>query len=258
MRITKKVLIVSLVCLVLLLSLVFCLKKLFRKPKEIVRAKVAIVIDDWGYNLRHLNLLRQIDAPLTISILPNLKYSSRIAEIARDAGQEVILHLPLEPQLRDRERIGLEKNTITTQMSEEEIVDKFELALSSVPYAAGISNHMGSRATKDNKLMSIIFAQFKKRKLFFLDNLVTNKSICRGLARKMKVKFISRDVFLDNLNNYEYIKKQFNELCEFALENKNAVGIGHSKLKTLQVLKDEIALMQAKGIKFVFVSELTE
>ena len=256
MRVSKKILIVSLVCFVLLLSLTFCLKKFFLKPKEIVKAKVAIVIDDWGYNLRYLKLLREIDIPLTISILPNLRYSSKIAQIAQDTGREIILHLPLQPALEGRERIGLEKNTITKDMSEEEIIQKFALALSSVPYAKGASNHMGSEATKDERLMSVVFAQLKKKGFFFLDNLVTGESICRQLARKMKLKFASRTIFLDNKNNNEYIKGQFRQLTESALKNKNAVGIGHSKLKTLQVLKDQIPLMQAQGIKFVFVSEL--
>lgn len=222
-----------------------------------VKAKVAIVIDDWGYNWRHIDLLKEIKVPVTISILPNLRYSTEIAEIARSLGQEVILHLPLEPELEER-KIGLEEYTITSDMSEEEIVKNFELALSSVPYALGVSNHMGSRATKDSRLMSIIFAEIKKRDMFFLDNLVTEKSICRQLAREMQVKFISRDFFLDNLDDIEYIKEQFKKLTEFAQEFGHAVGDGHAKPATLKAFKEAIPMMQEKGIEFVFLSNLVE
>lgn len=258
MKRRKNILILVLFFLTIASVSIFCLKKFFLRPKEVARAKVAIVIDDWGYNLRNLNLLREIDVPITISVLPNLKYSSKIAEIAKGLGKEVILHLPLEPEIYGRDYIGLEQNTITSQMSKDEVIDNFNLALSSVPYVCGVSNHMGSRATTDERVMSIIFSEFKERKLFFLDNLVTNKSICKELAKKMKVKFSSRDIFLDNADNYEYIKGQFEKLSAFALEFGYAVGIAHAKLKTLEVLKDEIPLMQAKGIKFVFVSYLTE
>ena len=258
MKINKNVLIVSATLFVVALSLTFCLSKILLKPKERPKAKVAIVIDDWGYNLRGLNLLKEIDVPVTLSILPNLRYSSKIAETAKDLGKEVILHLPLEPEIDGRDYIGLEKNTITVEMSKQEVIDNFKGAISSVPYVCGVSNHMGSRATKDEGLMSLIFTELKKRKLFFLDNLVVEESICRGLARKTRVKFASRDVFLDNLDNYEYIKGQFRELKEFALANGQAVGIAHAKQRSLQVLQEEIPLMQAEGIKFVFVSELTD
>ena len=117
---------------------------------------------------------------------------------------------------------------------------------------------MGSRATENSELMAIIFTELKQRELFFLDNLVTNKSTCRTLAKKMKVKFSSRDVFLDNENDDEYISGQLEELSALALASGQAIGIGHAGLKTLKVLKDKIPLMQEKGIKFVFVSELAE
>ena len=257
MKISKNITILSISLLVVALSLVFCLKKFFLKPKEILMAKVAIVIDDWGYNLRGVNLLKQIAVPVTISILPNLRYSSKISEIALDLGQEVILHLPLEPESEGR-KIGLEKHTITSDMTDDEIRENLKLGLSSVAYACGVSNHMGSRATKDRRVMSCIFSELKKKRLFFLDNMVTDKSICGELARKMKIKFTSRNVFLDNLDDYEYIKGQFAKLAEFALANGYAVGIGHAKRKTLEALKDEIPLIEKMGIKFVFVSDLTE
>ncbi len=261
MRIKKNILILSAAVVVVVLSLVLLLRKVSFKPEarapEVVLAEVAIVIDDWGYNLRYIGLLKQIEAPLSISILPNLRYSSRIVEEVKSLNREVILHLPLEPEIRVR-KIGLEKQTITTDMSEQEIVRNLELALASLHDVCGVSNHMGSRATKDSRLMSIIFAELKKHKLFFLDNLVTEDSICRELAKKMRVKFASRDIFLDNSDNYEYIKGQFKQLTEFALENGRAVGIGHPRGTTLKILKDEVALMQEKGIKFVFISDLVE
>lgn len=258
MKIGKNILILSALFIILGLSLTFCFKKIFLKPKEIAKTKVAIVIDDWGYNLRYLNLLREMDVPITISILPNLRYSSKIARFAEAKGLEVILHLPLEPEIGKRDYLGLEQNTITSKMDREEIVDTLNNALASVPYASGVSNHMGSVATKNRQLMSIIFAELKKRSLFFLDNLVVNESICRKLAKEKQIKYAARDVFLDNSDDAEYIKGQFRELREIALASGEAIGIGHPKLTTLKVLQDEITSMQAEGIELVFISDLIE
>ncbi|UCB57518.1 MAG: divergent polysaccharide deacetylase family protein [Candidatus Omnitrophota bacterium] len=254
----KNILILSILLAIIAISaLVFSLKNIFLKPREEARPKVAIIIDDWGYNLRCLNLLKQIDAPITVSVLPNLNYSSEIAEAAKSYDKEIILHLPLEPEEAGR-KIGLEEHTITSDMPDEEIIKNIELAFASVPYACGVSNHMGSCATGDVRLMSTTFAELKKRELFFLDNLVTNKSVCKELAAKMKIKFARRNIFLDNLDSYDYIKGQVEKLGDFARRKGQAVGIGHPKVTTLKVLKDMIPQMQAEGIEFVFVSELAE
>lgn len=251
----KNIFIVIVVSAVVAVSALVFTFRIFLRPKEIAKAKVAIIIDDWGYNLRNLNLIKEIDVPITISILPNLRYSKKIADFAQAQGKEVILHLPLEPEKMGR-RIGLEEYTITTEMTQEEVLENLNRALSSVPYAKGVSNHMGSRATKDRRLMSQIFSELKKRRLFFLDNLVTDKSICAEYAKDAKIKFVARDVFLDNRADQQYIKGQLNKLKEFSLINKEAVGVTHAKFKALKVLKDEIARMQNEGVEFVFVSDL--
>ena len=52
--------------------------------------KIAIVLDDWGYNLNNLPILKQIKYPMTLSILPNLAYSKRINQEGRALGCEII------------------------------------------------------------------------------------------------------------------------------------------------------------------------
>jgi hypothetical protein len=261
MRIKQKILFAAISVVVIITITTFFLIKSKAKIKEGVevkpKAKVAIVIDDWGYSLRYINLLKQIDVPVTISVLPYLKHSAAIAEIAQKQGKKVILHLPLEPETGARE-IKLEEHTILSNMSEKEVIENLNGALSSVPYVCGVSNHMGSRVTADVHLMSVLFTELKKRQLFFLDNLVTNESVGKQIANKMQIKFVSRDFFLDNLDDREYVKGQFNKLIDFALQNGQAIGIGHPRIVTLAVLNDMIPQMQEKGIKFVFVSDLVE
>ncbi|MFH1246063.1 MAG: divergent polysaccharide deacetylase family protein [Candidatus Omnitrophota bacterium] len=223
-------------------------------PKAAVQ--IAIVLDDWGYNLQYLKFLEETHVPLTIAVLPNLKHSAEIAEQARKMHKEVLLHLPLEPE--NKEKLRLEKDTITSDMTKEKIIQCFKTALQSVPNVSGVSNHMGSRATKDPRIMSILFAEIKKANLFFLDNMVTEQSVCGELAKKMQVKIAERDVFLDNSNQYAEIKKQLDKLVDCARISGRAIGNGHARPETLAVLKEQIPLMEKKGIKFIFISEMAK
>ncbi|MBN3038045.1 MAG: divergent polysaccharide deacetylase family protein [Candidatus Omnitrophica bacterium] len=258
----RKIVVFIIAFILLLNGAAFILLKgsLGRPPlqQEQVRARVAIVIDDWGYNLNCVKTLRQIDVPVTISILPNLLYSAKIANIAKNLGQEIILHLPLEPEKGGRDYIGLEEDTLTCDMDRERVIEVLDKALDDAPSAKGVSNHMGSLATKDERLMAIIFTELKKRDLFFLDNLVTSESICRRVAREKGIRCSARDVFLDNEDDEEYIRGQFKRLCQVALAGGAAIGIGHARPATMKVLKEEIPLMYEQGIKLIFVSELME
>lgn len=218
------------------------------------KGKIAIVIDDWGYNLHNLGVLDLIGQPLTLSILPNLNYSREVAEEAHRKGFEIILHLPMEPH----EKFRLEKNTIMVSMDETKIKGILDTDLESIRYAKGVSNHMGSGATEDVKTMTILLKELKKRHIYFLDSLVSSKSVVSDLAKKAGVRVFKRDVFLDNKEDYAYIKGQIYQLKAKARHYGKAVGIGHDRKLTLQVLKDMMPEMVKEGYKFVFVSELID
>ena len=66
------------------------LKKRYRaiRPLSPNGGKIAIVLDDFGYNADNLDVLFAINSPLTVSVLPNLPYSRRIAEEARKLDQD--------------------------------------------------------------------------------------------------------------------------------------------------------------------------
>jgi len=229
-------------------------KKVIKAPVAVIRGRIAICLDDWGYNPNNLSLLDQIRYPLTASILPNLNYSRAVAEALHRRGFEIILHLPLEPH----EEFRMEKNTILISMDEARIKDILSQDLAAIPYVRGVSNHMGSLATEDTRTMETIFKELKKRGLYFLDSFVARKSVCSFLARQMHLNFARRDVFLDNIQDREYIKTQIYKLKNRAGLYGQAIGIGHDRRITLEVLAEVMPQLAKEGYKFVFVSELTK
>ena len=246
---------------IIVLSLVIILQGLFiitTRPKKapripaVIKGKIAIVLDDWGYNLNNFSILDQIKYPLTVSVLPNLSYSRIIAEEMHKRGFEIILHLPMEP----REKYRLEKNTIMASFDEATIQNIIEQDLANIPYVKGVSGHMGSRATEDGRTMEIVCKELKKRHLYFLDSLVSPRSVCSDISRRMALGFAKRDIFLDNKEDPEYIRGQINKLKLRARARGRAIGIGHDRKVTLEVLKEVMPELAREGYKFVFVSEL--
>ncbi|MFA5095772.1 MAG: divergent polysaccharide deacetylase family protein [Candidatus Omnitrophota bacterium] len=251
---TKRIITFILVFVVLLagISLFSRKPREAAKPLPAIKGRIAIVLDDWGYNLNNLRAVKEIKYPLTLAVLPDLAYSRRVADEFRARGFEVILHLPMEPE----EKLRLEKNTIRVSADQAQIARILDQSLANIGRVSGISNHMGSKATSDPRTMEIVFKELKKRRLYFLDSYVTARSVGADLARKTGLKIYKRDVFLDNTNEREYIRQQVYKLRDKARTQGFAIGIGHDRKITLEVLREMMPGIAREGYRFVLLSEL--
>jgi polysaccharide deacetylase 2 family uncharacterized protein YibQ len=225
------------------------------KPKEIV-GKIVLVLDDWGYNLKNRSFITDNDFHVTISVLPFKPYSTHIAQLAYHKNKDVIVHMPMEP--KNKENYGLEQNTLLVGMDKKTVVHLLDSALEVVPYAKGMSNHMGSKVTEDKKLMTIVLEYLKAKKLFFLDSVVTSHSVARGVSKNYHVAFAERQVFIDNESDPDYIRGQLLELARLARRRGVAIGIGHDRPTTTAVLKEVMPKLEQEGYQFVNLSEILE
>ncbi|MFH1903132.1 MAG: divergent polysaccharide deacetylase family protein [Candidatus Omnitrophota bacterium] len=218
------------------------------------KPQAAIILDDFGYDLSSMERLRELYLPVTVSVLPNLGASRQTADLARAAGYEVILHLPMSP----RKSVRLEKKTISPEMSADEIRQQIEKDLSSVGPVSGVNNHMGSLATADPVLMKEVLSNLKGRNLFFVDSVTSPNSVAFKTARELGIDAARRDVFLDNESNPEYIKGQIRELIQKALKNGRAIGIGHDRPETFAAIKEMLPEFEKAGVSLVPVSRLVK
>ncbi|MBM3248093.1 MAG: divergent polysaccharide deacetylase family protein [Candidatus Omnitrophica bacterium] len=257
MRKKSSQILIIVLCSIVAIQAVFIVVLLKKERKPVVKikkAKVAIVLDDWGYNLKHINFIKESKLPMTISILPFLPYSKQISEEAEGNNLEVIVHLPLEPH--NWRKVNVEKKVILGSMKKDEILKILSDSFKSVLHAKGISNHMGSKATEDKDLMSVIFGELKKKRLYFLDSFVTPKTVCEDLAADMNVAFAQRTIFLDNEADSEYIHGQLMSLLDHASRHGEAIGIGHDRDMTLKVIKEFLPKINKEKYEVVFVSDL--
>lgn len=114
---------------------------------------------------------------------------------------------------------------------------------------------MGSKMTTISTQMYQIFTILKKRDLFFIDSRTTSKSICKPSARLLQIPFAQRDVFLDNFQVHDAIRRQINHLANIAAANGEAIGIGHPHTATYEVLRKELPALK-KRVNFVPASAL--
>jgi polysaccharide deacetylase 2 family uncharacterized protein YibQ len=179
-----------------------------------------------------------------------------VAHCAHAAEKEILLHLPLEPYHDEKQYPS--GYIINTGMSQATVAAQLDKNFKAVPHARGVNNHMGSKATEDERLMGIIFDRLQEKDLFFLDSRVTSKSVCPRLAARKKLPFAERDVFLDNVNERKSIERQFMELADIAQKQGFAIGIGHDRELTWQIVNEQILQLQTRGFEIVSVHDIID
>ena len=217
-------------------------------------AKVAIVIDDFGYDGRLARRFLQIDAPLSFSVLPNGTFSKSIARRVSQAGRELMLHLPMEPKGYPEIDPGI--GALLTEMTDMELVEALRKNLDSLPYIKGVNNHMGSRFCENEEKLRLVMRELKNRGLFFVDSRTTSRTQAYKVAQEEDVPSAERNVFLDNIQSPQAIRRQLKRLIQLAKLKGEAIGIAHPHEVTLKVLKEDVPKLSSKGIELVPVSQL--
>ena len=216
-------------------------------------ARLAIILDDLGYDRGAAAAVFALPYALTLSVLPNLPHSADVAEEADRRGYQVLLHLPMEsanggakPEAIELRR-GMQPGEVTRLLAE---------MLETVPHAVGVNNHQGSLATADAPLMAAVMAALRERQLFFIDSRTTTATVAYDAAVEARVPAASRKVFLDDIPAREAILRQLALAARHARQQGSAIAIGHPYPATLQALEEYLPQLEAQGIALVFASEL--
>jgi len=218
--------------------------------------RVAIVIDDLGNDAPAVERIASWPYPVCGAVLPVLPGSGRAARALEQSGKQVILHLPMEPRRYPQMQPG--PGVVLRSHNEEQITQTLEADLDSVPGAVGVSNHMGSAATADPRVMRAVARVLARRGLFFLDSRTTDATVAREAARKERVPAVSRRVFLDDVATEQAVGKAVDELIAHARTEGSAVALGHPYPATLAVLERELPRLAQRGVRLVPVGDLAK
>ncbi|HUJ30991.1 MAG TPA: divergent polysaccharide deacetylase family protein [Candidatus Acidoferrum sp.] len=215
--------------------------------------RLAIILDDLGYDRASADALLALPFPLTVSVIPHLPLSSEVAEEAYRRGDEVLLHLPMESESQDVKQEDVE---LHVGMDSQQVESMLAGMLETVPHATGVNNHQGSRATADSALMQELMPALRERGLFFIDSRTTTATVAYDVAESSGVRAASRKVFLDDTETKEAVRAQLNLAARDAGRDGFAIAIGHPHPTTIAALAETVPQLESRGIRIVFASDV--
>ncbi|WP_340009582.1 divergent polysaccharide deacetylase family protein [Paenibacillus sp. FSL K6-0276] len=222
------------------------------------RNKVVIIIDDFGNDMKGTDEMFSLPVKLTVAVMPFLPTSFKDATRAHERGDDVLLHLPMEPRQGNPKWLG--PGAILAKMSDEEVRQKVESALDNVPFAIGINNHMGSKITGDERIMAVILSVCKERGLFFVDSKTNYHSIAGNMAYRMGLPRVENHIFLDDTHTASHVMKQMGLAKDLAQDQRFCVTIGHVGVhgkETAAGIRSGIEQLK-DSVEFIGISDLVK
>jgi len=216
--------------------------------------RIAIIIDDLGYQLGPGLRATRLPAPVAVAVLPHTPYADTLARAAHASGKQVMLHLPMQAR---GAQVPIGRGGIYLDTQRLELRETLTAALASVPHVAGVNNHMGSLVTAHPGLMRWLMEELADRQpMYWVDSRTTTQTVALDLAHALAVPALRRDVFLDHTPTPGAVAAQFARLKQLARVQGSAVAIGHPHAVTLTFLEAALPALEEAGITLVSPGEL--
>ncbi len=215
-------------------------------------AKLAIIIDDIGYNYSLGQRSVELPGAFTLSVLPFTPHGVQLAKLGHERGKEIMLHAPMS----NEHQLPLGRGGLTLQMGEQEFLGVLRADLADIPHVVGLNNHMGSLLTQNAESMAWVMGELKARGLYFVDSRTSAKTRALEVAEREGVPSRKRDVFLDDERNPDSIRRQLHLALRKAQQQGSAIAIGHPYSATLEVLQQIRPLLAEAEVQLVPASAL--
>ena len=213
------------------------------------RAKLAIIIDDVGTG-EQAQKIAALPVRVTPSIFPPEYQRKDTRSLAR-GFEHYAIHLPMEAS-------SAKNNSATLRTSDnyEKLNGVIAKLRADFPNAKFINNHTGSKFTADERAMQNLLCAMNEHGFLFIDSRTSPATKAKAAMNGLGMRYVHRDVFLDNQNSVAAVRKKLREAVTLAKKQGYAIAIGHPKSSTLRALANSADILGE--VDLVYLDEIYE
>ena len=217
-------------------------------PKDVLlsdRPKVAIVIGGLGLNPKTTErAIRELPGVVTLAFAPHAKNLQSRINMARRAGHEVLLQVPMEPWGYPEVNPG--PKTLLASAGRRETLSALHWFMGRATGYVGLVNYSGQKFLSEGPALSHVLHEVKRRGLLFLDDGSAAKSLSPELSMVIGLPSLSTEVRLDTDRDPFAIQARLAQLEERAARKGHAIGMGSAFPETLEALQDWLSGLRGR------------
>lgn len=186
--------------------------------------RIAVIISGLGISaITTSEAIGKLPAAVSLSFVPYASSLDRVVAMARGAGHEILLQVPMEP-------FGYPENdpgpqTLLTSLAVEQNTDRLYWLMSRFHGYVGVVGASGARFMSTEQSFAPILREIARRGLMFVDDGANPRSIASRLAGGDSIPFAKADLTIDAVPTPVEIDRALGRLELAARERGLAVGM---------------------------------
>ncbi len=219
--------------------------------------RVAVVISGLGLSRAATEAaIRRTPGSVSLAFDPYGEGLDGWAPLAREAGHEFYIGLPLEPETFPAEDPGPLSMLMNLEPAEKR--RRLEIILAKMVGYTGVLGLMGGRYLADEAQVTPMLTSLRLRGLLFVDGSMHAKSVVTGVASKIGLAHAVVGILLDGETTGRYVDAQLARAEILAREQGQVVVMGHSSPRTLERLLAWLSTIEDRRFLLAPVSALTK
>ncbi|MEE2980530.1 MAG: divergent polysaccharide deacetylase family protein, partial [Pseudomonadota bacterium] len=218
------------------------------------RPRIAVVVAGLGLGRAATTQAIKLPASITLAFASHARDLQRWIDLARAAGHEVLLDVPMEPVNYPDMSPG--PLPLLTTLSSAENVARLKWHLDRATGYVGVTHNFGSRFTTSADDLRPILSALKVRGLLFLDARTSSNSVAARMAASIGLPTAFNDRFIDVQASRHAIDQRLDEVERMALASGNSVAFSHPFPVTLERLGHWAGALDGETFVLVPISAL--
>jgi hypothetical protein len=199
---------------------------------DVTVARIAIIIKGLGFSrAATIAAINHTPAEVTLAFDPYAKGVGDWVGLARTAGHETLITLPMEPDDFPTSDPG--PFALQTDLKQTQNIDRLHYILSVSMGNVGLLQMMGTRFATSKQALAPVLEEIRSRGLLIIDNGLVKNSQIVNIASTIALPRARSDVFIDQDPSRLGISRGLSKLVEIAQKNKSAIGIAQALPTTL-------------------------
>ncbi|MBT7233746.1 MAG: divergent polysaccharide deacetylase family protein [Rhodospirillaceae bacterium] len=221
--------------------------------KDVKRPRIAIILRGIGLSrAATLAAINQLPGGVTLAFSP---YTTNIGDwmgMARSAGHETLIDLPMEPNDFPVSDPG--PMAMLTELEAADNINRLQRLLGLAPGFVGVFQVMGSKFAASEQALTPVLGELAKRGLLYVDNGIPKGGLSLKVAKSLALPRTSVALTLDETPSAAAINGRLIQLEKQARARKSAVGVAEPYPVTIRRLAEWAKSLDFKELALAPVS----